>query len=372
MLAKLITSLKNMDWILMLSVFLLVCLGLVELYSVSSGQGGIELLNFKKQLFFVMAGFIIMILLVMTDYYFFYSYNNYFYLFGLIILTAVLFLGTPIHGTKSWFNVFGLGLQPVELVKFILIIFLARYFSAVYVSANVIKHLVATGFGTLIFIILVLLQPDLGSAFILLIIWLIMVALIGLPKRYLLAIATIFLIITVIFWNFFFKDYQKDRIISFISPISSLEEDYHKDYNVNQSMIAIGAGGWLGKGLGFGSQSQLRFLPEASTDFIFAVVAEELGFVGVILTLLFFAIFFYRVLKHLPNINNDFGIFFILGGAGLIFIEMFINIGMNMGLLPVIGIALPFLSYGGSAMISNLIIVGVMQSIIVRSKIKNY
>jgi len=195
-----------------------------------------------------------------------------------------------------------------------------------------------------------------------------MLLLIGLPKRYLLTIAAAFILVTVIFWNFFFKDYQKDRIISFLQPASGLQ----RDYNVNQAMIAIGAGGWLGKGLGFGSQSQLRFLPEATTDFIFAVIAEELGLVGVILTLLFFAVFFYRLFSYLPKINNDFGIFFILGVVSLLFLEMSVNIGMNLGLLPVVGIGLPFLSYGGSAMISNLIMVGVIQSIIVRSKIKNY
>ncbi|MFH0951411.1 MAG: FtsW/RodA/SpoVE family cell cycle protein [bacterium] len=368
MLDKILTSLKNMDWLMMLSVLLLVCLGLVELYSISAGQGGAAILNFNKQIFFVGFGLCLMIILVVVDYYFFFSYSNFIYLFGLLILLAVLFFGDPVHGTRSWFNVWGLGLQPVELVKFILIIFLARYFSAVYISGNPGRHLVVTGLGTLAFISLVLLQPDLGSASILLAIWLLMIVLIGLPKRYLLLMAAVFVLVSIIFWNFFLKDYQKQRIISFAQPSAALQ----KDYNVNQSMIAIGAGQLFGKGLGSGSQSQLRFLPEANTDFIFAVIAEELGSVGVIVVFLCFSLFFYRVLVNLPKINNDFGIFFMLGGAGLLFIEMFITIGMNMGLLPVVGIALPFLSYGGSAMISNLIIVGVMQSIVVRSKLKNY
>jgi rod shape determining protein RodA len=139
---------------------------------------------------------------------------------------------------------------------------------------------------------------------------------------------------------------------------------------VAQAIIAIGAGGLFGRGIGFGSQSQLKFLPESQNDFIFAVISEELGFFGVFLVIMFFALFFFRCLKSLKKINNDFGIFFILGAVSLIFVEMFVNIGMNIGILPVVGISLPFVSYGGSAMIANMIMVGVIESMIIRSKIR--
>ena len=144
----------------------------------------------------------------------------------------------------------------------------------------------------------------------------------------------------------------------------------NQGYNITQAIIAVGAGGLTGRGVGFGSQSQLKFLPESQNDFIFAVIAEELGFLGGFLVLFFFAVFFYRLFINIKKINNDFGIYFLIGAAVLIFIEMFINIGMNIGLLPVIGISLPFLSYGGSALLSSLILVGIMQSIIIRSKMK--
>ena len=134
--------------------------------------------------------------------------------------------------------------------------------------------------------------------------------------------------------------------------------------------IAVGSGQLTGRGIGFGSQSQLKFLPEAQNDFIFAVIAEELGLLGVCLILSFFAIFFYRMLINIRRINNDFGVYFLLGTLTLIFIEMFINIGMNIGLLPVVGISLPFLSSGGSAIISSLILVGICEGIIIRSKLK--
>ena len=231
-----------------------------------------------------------------------------------------------------------------------------------------------TGLGTAALVALVMLQPDLGSAFILLAIWLFLILVVGLPKKQLLVMVSVFLLTAAAFWLFWLKDYQKQRIISFVSPMENTRDaaNLARDYNVNQSIIAVGSGGVWGKGLGYGSQSQLRFLPEANTDFIFAVVTEELGLVGATLTLFCFGLLFYRLLKTLRLINNDFGVFFILGASGLIFIEMLVNIGMNLGLLPVVGIGLPFLSYGGSAIITHLALIGIVQSIVIRSKLKNY
>ena len=190
----------------------------------------------------------------------------------------------------------------------------------------------------------------------------------GIKINHFLILSLCFLVVAGFAWGFLLKDYQKQRISAFVSPTGQLGSDY----NVNQAIIAVGGGGLTGRGLGFGSQSQLKFLPEAKTDFIFAVIAEELGLVGVLLVLSLFILFFWRLFKNLANIKNDFASFLVLGASGLIFIEMFINIGMNLGLVPVVGIALPFLSYGGSSLIINLAMVGVLQSVIARSKIKQY
>jgi len=365
---KLILYLKNFDWILFTSVILLVCFGLAEIYSVALGRSQLDLLNFKKQIIFIFVGVALLFLLAGFDYYNLRSYSKYFYAFGLILLVGVLFFGQTIRGTKGWYNLAGFNFQPVELVKFILVLFLAKYFSSVSLKTKELKHLIVSGGGVLVLMALVLLQPDFGSAFILFLFWLAMVALVGFDKKYFIVI---FLGLAVVFagaWSFVFQDYQKQRISAFLNPsLNPLDQGY----NASQAIIAVGAGGVIGRGIGFGSQSQLKFLPEAQTDFIFAVVAEELGFTGVLLILLFFGIFFYRALYHLKRINNDFGIFFILGSVSLIFIEMFINIGMNLGILPVVGISLPFLSYGGSGLIPSLMLVGVMESIIIRSKI-NY
>ena len=347
---------------------MLVCFGLAEIYSVSYSQGVGGMVVFKKQLLATILSVIIMFALIFVDYYFFYSFNHYFYIGAIILLVAVLFFGQTVNGTKGWFNLPGFSFQPVELAKFFLLLFLARYFSDAPISSEPLKRLIVSGLGVLLLVALILLQPDFGSAAILFAAWFLLIIVLGFPKKYILTIVVSLMLMFGLSWQFFFKDYQKQRILSFASPSATLSQDY----NVNQAIIAVGAGGWLGRGLGFGSQSQLKFLPEAKNDFIFAVISEELGFLGVALALSFFILIFYRLLANIKKINNDFGIFFLLGAAVLIFIEMFTNIGMNMGLLPVVGIGLPFLSYGGSAMLANLMIVGVAESIIVRAKIKNY
>ena len=348
------------------SVMLLIAFGLAEIYSVSLGRGGVDILNFKKQLWFVLIGFGLMFLLALFDYNSLRSFGNWFYVFGILGLLAVLIFGKVVNGTRGWFFIFGFGIQPVEAIKFILVLFLARYFSSHQLKTQPIKHLLLSGLSALVFFILVMMQPDFGSALLLFAVWLMIVVLAGMDKKYLAFLGMGLFILFILAWSFYFKEYQKQRIITFANPSFNAME---QGYNVAQAIIAVGSGGLFGRGIGFGSQSQLKFLPESQTDFIFAVISEELGFFGVALVLIFFAVFLVRCLMAVKKVNNDFGIYFILGAASLIFIEMFVNIGMNIGILPVIGIALPFVSYGGSSIISNLMFLGVIQSIIIRSKL---
>lgn len=365
---RLIIYLKNFDWIMFTAVLLLISFGLAEIYSVALGRSQLDLLNFKKQIIFIVLGLGLLFLLAGFDYYSLRSHSNYFYIFGLVLLVGVLFFGQTSRGTKGWYNLAGFNFQPVEFIKFVLVLFLAKYFSSASLRTKEFKRLLISFSGVLLFIILILAQPDFGSGLILFLAWLSMIILVGFNKKYLLAIVLMLAVVFSAAWQFTLLDYQKQRIITFLNPSFN---PLNQGYNVSQAIIAVGAGGLIGRGLGFGSQSQLKFLPEAQTDFIFAVAAEELGFFGVLLILLFFGIFFYRCLYHLKKINNDFGIFFILGAVSLIFIEMFINISMNLGILPVVGISLPFLSYGGSGLVSSLMLVGVIESIAIRSKI-NY
>ncbi len=364
---KITPFLKKFDWILFAAVMLLICFGMIEIYSIALSRDAADLLNFEKQILFVLVGIVGLFIFAFIDYFNLRSYSNYLYLFGALLLLGVLFFGKTIRGTQGWYAIGPLSLQPVEFAKIILIIFLSRYFSGVTMKINPIKHLLISGAGTFLFAILVLKQPDFGSAMILILLWGILLMVAGIKKRYFLILGSVFLIIFVSGWFFFFQDYQKERIMTFFNPTQgSLDQGY----NITQAVIAVGSGQITGRGVGFGSQSQLKFLPEAQNDFIFAVIAEEFGFLGVILVIFFFGVIFFRLLKAGAEINNDYGIFFLVGIASLIFIEMFINIGMNIGLLPVIGISLPFLSYGGSAIVSTLILVGIAESIIIRSRIK--
>jgi rod shape determining protein RodA len=365
---KILLYLKKLDWILFFSVALLMSFGLVEIYSIALSHGGDNLDNFHKQILFVVIGIVITLGLCFIDFNNYSSFGNLLYAFGFLLLLGVLFFGKVVRGTRGWYDIFGaMSLQPVEFAKIILIIFLAKYFSSNNIHVSPLKHLAITGISTLGFVLLVLKQPDFGSALLLLAIWVAMLMFSGFKKKYILLLVIAGLMLFSSAWFFFFKDYQKERIMTFLHPdTGSLEEGY----NIKQATIAIGAGGLIGRGVGFGSQSQLKFLPESQNDFIFAVISEELGFLGVCLVLGFFSIFYLRLIKSAHNSNNNFGIYFLLGSGALIFIEMFINIGMNIGLLPVVGISLPFLSYGGSAIMASMILMGISQNIIIQSKIK--
>ncbi|MCK4539650.1 rod shape-determining protein RodA [Candidatus Parcubacteria bacterium] len=364
---KIFAYLKNYDWIILVSIVLLIIFGLAEIYSIALSNEDLNLLNFKKQIFFVVLGMFLLFFISFLDYYNLRSFNVYFYIAGVLLLTAVLFFGETIRNTTGWFDFGFFNLQPVEFVKIFLLIFLARYFSGVSVKLNPLKYLIISGLATAVLIALVLLQPDFGSALILFALWGAMVYIAGFSKKYILIIFVILLLVFLGGWFFFFEDYQRQRIMTFVNPGA---DPLDRGYNVTQAIIAVGSGGITGRGIGFGSQSQLKFLPEAQNDFIFAVIAEELGFFGVFLIIGFFSVFYFRLIHHIGKIKDDFGIYFILGAVSLIFLQMFINIGMNIGLLPVVGLSLPFVSYGGSAMISCLIMVGILESIIIRSKIK--
>ena len=352
---------KRIDWFITAPIIILLAFSLAELYSISLGQGG-DTTSFYKQLSFVVIGLAIFFVLAIIDFHYFYNYSNYIYLMSIFLLVMVLIFGQTINGTKGWFGLFGLGLQPVEFAKFALLIFLARYFSKAAVASHPFKHFIISGASTAFLIALIMLQPDLGSAALLFALWIIFLIAVNVPKKYLFSIVAALLIGLAFSWQFVFKPYQQERLLTYFKPSAS-----STNYNVKQAIIAVGAGAWAGRGLGFGSQSQLKFLPEASTDFMFAVIAEELGFIGVIVVIGCFALILWRCLSSLPRNRNYFGSLVVLGGAGLIFIEMFINIGMNMGILPVVGIPLPFVSYGGSALLAHMALAGIMHSVIQRS-----
>ena len=358
-----VSNLRKFDWVLLIAVFSLFCLGLAAIYSVDLSQETDAFSNFKKQIIFGVIGFCAAFVIGLGNYSGLRVYSKMIYVATLASLVAVLFFGSNIRGTTGWFSVFGLGIQPVEFAKVALIVMLAKFFSNRLQQFRVSKHIIVSLFITLTFVTLIMFQPDFGSSLILLGIWFLLLLLTGIDKKYILILVAISVVLAGVSWQFLLADYQKDRIITFVSPSS---DPLGRGYNVMQAIIAIGSGNWFGRGLGFGSQSQLRFVPESQTDFVFAVIAEELGLFGVMLLLGFWAIVFYRLITIARRSKDDFGMFLVLGITCLLFLHIFINIGMNMGIMPVTGISLPFLSYGGSFLVICMALIGVAEGVAVK------
>jgi len=357
--------LGGFDWLLFSAAVLLICFGLAAIYSITISSETPNFLNFNKQVSFAVIGLILLFVFSLLDYRLWKDLEVFFYSFAVILLIAVLFLGRTFHGTKGWFSLFNFNFQPVEIAKLALIIFLAGFFSKKAALMKEFKNFLISGVATGFLFILVLFQPDFGSGLILFAIWFFLILLAGTKKKFLLAIILLGIILFLTSWTLFFADYQKDRILSFFNPQA---DPYGRGYHVRQAIIAVGAGGFLGRGLGFGSQSQLKFIPASQTDFIFAVISEELGFLGVGLVLFLWGVIFYRLVRAAMKTKDDFASLFILGVSILFFCQVMINIGMNIGLLPVTGIPLPFLSYGGSFLVVSLISIGMVESIIIRNR----
>jgi len=358
-------GLKNFDWILFGAIFLLICFGLAALYSVAISSEQPNFVNFKKQIIFAIIGLILLFAVSFFDYRIWQDYGYLIYGAVALLLLAVLFFGKTVGGTTGWFMIFGFNFQPVELAKLALIIFLAWFFST---RANLIKDLkvfVQSAAAAGLFFILVILQPDFGSAMVLFMLWLAIAAFSGVNKKYLLISGLILIILSIFAWFFLFQPYQKDRISTFFNPQA---DPYDRGYHVRQAVTAVGAGGLFGRGLGFGSQSQLKFIPASQTDFIFAVIAEELGFLGVGLVLFFWSLVFCRLIMAVRLARDNFALLFILAVSALFFCQVMINIGMNIGIVPVTGISLPFLSYGGSFLITSLVLIGITESMIIRNQ----
>lgn len=359
---KFTSYLKQFDWFLFLAAILLASLGIAAILSTTWGEeGSLKILD--KQVIAAVAGVFFIFCLALINYQIFKNYSYVFYVLMILALLAVLFFGKEIRGTKGWFDFGFFQFQPTEFAKIVLLIILAKYFSSISGKPSQVRHILVSGILTLIPVGLILAQPDLGSALILILLWILMLLISGIKKEYIVTLIFFGAVLFLLSWNFALAPYQKDRILSFINP---MRDPLGAGYHMIQSKIAIGSGELLGRGLGHGPQSQLKFLPDQHTDFIFAVISEELGFLGatLLLSLLFFLLL--RIVKISKKVKDEFGLMLTLGTCFLFLIQIFINIGMNVGVLPVAGVPLPFVSYGGSALLFSFIILGILESITAR------
>ncbi len=357
-----VNTFRRIDWILFLSACALAGFGLLAIWTIDLAQDPAHFFNFKKQLVFVISGAVLALAIAMADYRALRSLARPLYFIGVALLFLVVLLGKTIRGTQGWFALGGFTFQPVEFIKLSLIFALAKYLDLkahVFDGSVIAKIMVIVG----LYIGLTLAQPDFGSALVLGMIAVGMAFLARVPRRYVFGGLVGFFVVAVLAWSFFLQGYQKDRIRCVFNPEA---DPFGRGYNIRQSVIAVGAGGMWGRGLGEGSQSQLRFLPEAQTDFIFAVLAEQLGFFVVALMLGAYVLIGWRLLKMCQRITDGFALFCVAGFFILIAAQTVMNVGMNLGVLPVVGLPLPFVSLGGSAMLANFLMLGVVQSIRVR------
>jgi rod shape determining protein RodA len=349
--------LKRIDWMLVVFIVPIVAAGLVTMKSFTPLENAGDFFN--RQIIWVFISFLVFFIFSFIDFRFLKRTDVlvFLFLFVSFVLLVLIVLGQVMHGTKSWLN-FGLFFfQPVDLMKLVLVLVLAKYFSRRHVEIKDIKHIFISGLYALLPLVLVLLQPDFGSAMIILFIWLGMVLVSGISKIHLLAVFMTGVLIFATLWLFVFAPYQKARIYNFINPLT----DIHKTgYNVFQSTIAVGSGQLMGKGLGFGTQSRLKFLPVPQSDFVFAAFAEEWGFVGSFLILLFYVLVIGRILYFASLGASNFEILFGMGIAIFFMSHILVNVGMNLGLLPVTGIPLPFMSYGGSHLLTEFAGLGIL------------
>ena len=357
-----INKLFKLDWILMSAVFLLLFLGMLALYSISLEGSVFNNSNFQKQIISIIIGLILMLTLSFYDYRILNFHSTKLYFIALALLAAVVFFGTTIRGTTGWLDFFSYHIQPVEIAKLILIIFLASFLSQKKTQLSIVVRIISSLVLIFIPIFLILKQPDLGSSAIIIGVWITLLFCSGLNKKNLFILTLSIVLITAGGW-FFLKSYQKERIVNFVKPY---QDPAGSGYNVIQSIVAVGSGGLTGKGLGHGSQSQLNFLPEKHTDFIFAVIAEDLGFLGAAAVFILFGIIFWRLKEIAESARDNFGYLLAIGVIAMLFFQFLVNVGMNIGVMPVAGVPLPFLSYGGSAMITVLMAIGIMQSVYMR------
>jgi rod shape determining protein RodA len=347
---------KKIDYFLLVPVIIISFFSLATLSNFDANNS-----FFNKQLIWVFLGIFIFMIISKIDFSFLKNTKSVliFYIIANSLLASTLLFGSTIKGSKAWLDLGFFSLQPVDFVKLSLIILLAKYFSKRHIEIKYIRHIIVSFLYTALPVSITLLQPDFGSAMVMLLVWFIMVSMSGLSKKHFFSMCVIGIITFAMLWVSVFKDYQKERILTFLDPLRDIRGS---GYNVFQSEIAIGSGGLLGKGVGFGTQSRLNFLPEHETDFIFAAFSEEWGFVGSIILCSLILFILLRILYISMNQNDNFLSLIGIGVFAWVFVHSTINIGMNMGVMPVTGIPLPFMSYGGSHFISGCISLGIVAS----------
>lgn len=341
----------------MLTALVLSSFGLATIFSLGSSN-----VLFTKQLILLVVGLVFAFVIGSMDLRFLKQghFLFFFYILSLSLLLLLVVLGHTINGAQSWFKFLGISFQPIELAKLALMGVLAKFFYKRHTDVSYLPTLFFSSLYALLIFILAVLQPDLGSGLVVMGIWGMVVFISGIPKKYILGITMLVGVVSIFAWSLLLAPYQKSRILNFIDGTRDIRGS---GYNVYQSMIAVGSGGLWGKGINFGSQSKLSYLPEYETDFIFAAFAEEWGFVGVIFCLSLYLFLILKILYLVKSVESNFETLFLIGIISYFTIHFCVNVGMNIGLLPVTGIPLPFMSGGGTHVLVEWIMIGIVVSL---------
>jgi rod shape determining protein RodA len=363
----------HMDWRLVGLMAVILVLGITTIYSVTPqwSRGGTPL--YIKQAAWVAMGMVAFLGFAALDYDRLLGYAYYLYWFGLGLLLTVAFLGREGMGAQRWVDVAGISVQPSEPAKLAVILVLARYFSTRLESEGYrFRDLALPCLMVAAPFVLILRQPDLGSALMIVFVFGMMLLVVGLRRRSLMLGSLMALMGLPFFWEFFWhslKVYQQNRLRIFFNPGT---DPLGSGYHVTQSKIAIGAGGLLGQGYLQGTQSQLKFLPEGHTDFIFSVFAEQWGFLGVTVLLLLFAGLIYRGMDIARKARDPAGMLVAAGIVGMISFHIFVNLAMTLGLAPVVGVPLPLMSYGGTSLVTTMAALGILVNVRLQRRLALY
>ena len=351
---------RNFDFVLLAVTVLMIAFGIAMIYSATLDTPDLQDLP-RRQAILALVGLALLLLVAAIDYRFLESLQKPLYALTIASLLLVLLVGKTTYGAQRWIS--GTSFQPSELAKVLIIVTLAQFLAQHEKDIGRFRYILVSIIFVAVPMALIYLQPHLGTVIVLAVVWLAMVLMAGMRLLHLSIMGLAGLLATPLIW-FSLKDYMRDRLLLFINPA----QDPSARYNIDQALISIGSGGWLGKGYASGSQSQLHFLRVRHTDFIFSVIGEEMGLVGALVLFTLIGVILWRIIRAASLARDSFGRLIACGVAAVIFFQSVVNIGMNLGLLPVMGIPLPFISSGGSSLIALLIAEGLVQSVVMRHR----
>lgn len=355
----------NFDWGLLLLVLLLAGIGVVNIASATASYAMVETYYQIRQIYWILIGLVLVVMVCSIDYHVLYDLSYWFYAAVVALLLVVLVMGKSSMGATRWLNLGFVGFQPSELMKIVIIMVFARYFSSSSAAPGglTVKDLVYPFLLLSAPVLFIMKQPDLGTAILVALIAFTMILYVGVRFRTVLSLFVAGVPAIFLGWHFYLRDYQKARILNFLYP----ERDpLGSGYHIIQSKIAVGSGGLLGKGYQQGTQTQLRFLPEQHTDFAFSVFSEEWGFLGCLCVVLLYLALVLWGLNIARRCNDYFGSLMAVGVTAMLAWHIIINMGMVIGLFPVVGVPLPLFSYGGTSMITTMIGLGILLNVRMR------